>query len=197
MLQKIRLDNPDRIIFAHLNINSIRNKIHILENIASKNIDILLISETKIDDSFLSPQFLMNSFSEPVRLDRTANGGGLLLYTRSDLVKKQLPVIAAGIECLIIEVSIAKKKWLVIGFYNPDKSMIIKNLETLETNLSHYLSQYDNIILLGDFNCEVTEEVMNTFCHTFCLKSLIRKPTCYKSIINCYNNVINTAVKLL
>ena len=93
-------------------------------------------------------------------------------------------MIAAGIECLIIEVSIAKKKWLVIGFYNPDKSMIIKNLETLETNLSHYLSQYDNIILLGDFNCEVTEEVMNTFCNTFCLKSLIRKPTCYKSIIN-------------
>ena len=81
MLQNIRLRNLDRIIFGHLNINSIRNKINILESIATKNIDILLISETKIDESFPNAQFRMNGFSEPNRIDRNSNGGGLLLYT--------------------------------------------------------------------------------------------------------------------
>ena len=184
MLQNIRLRNLDRIIFGHLNINSIRNKINILESIATKNIDILLISETKIDESFSNAQFRMNGFSEPIRIDRNSNGGGLLLYTRKDIVRKQLPLIAAGIECLFIEITIAKNKWLLIGFYNPDKSQITKNIDIVETNLFHYLSHYDNIILLGDFNCSVSETSMSTFCNTFCLKSLIKVPTCYKSTEN-------------
>ena len=43
-----------------------------------------LISETKIDDSFPTEQFLIPTFSEPHRLDRNENSGGLLLYVRED-----------------------------------------------------------------------------------------------------------------
>ena len=38
--------NVDRIIIAHLNINSIRNKFDALKTMIAGNIDILLISET-------------------------------------------------------------------------------------------------------------------------------------------------------
>ena len=44
------------------------------------NIDILMISETKLDDSFPTAQFLLHGFSAPYRPDRNSKGGGILLY---------------------------------------------------------------------------------------------------------------------
>ena len=48
-LQSLRIKNADRIIIGSLNINSVRNKIGLLEDLVSERIDILLVSETKID----------------------------------------------------------------------------------------------------------------------------------------------------
>ena len=44
--------NFNRTIMGQLNINSIGNKSHFLESKASKHLDILLISEANIDESF-------------------------------------------------------------------------------------------------------------------------------------------------
>ena len=44
------MTNFRKLIFAQLNINSIRNKIDALKAIIDGNIDILMLSETKIDD---------------------------------------------------------------------------------------------------------------------------------------------------
>ena len=52
VLTSLRKDNVDRLIFAHLNINSIRNKFDNLSQLIRGKIDVLLISETKIGDSF-------------------------------------------------------------------------------------------------------------------------------------------------
>ena len=49
------------------------------------NIDILLISETKLDERFLSGQFLLNGFSTLFRQDRTTNGGEISLYIMEDI----------------------------------------------------------------------------------------------------------------
>lgn len=85
ILKNIRLKNPNRIIIAQLNINSIRNKFNILSSIITNKIDILMISETKLDASFPNNQFTINGFTAPYRLDRNANGGGILLYIREDI----------------------------------------------------------------------------------------------------------------
>ena len=69
ILKNLRMKNTNKIIIGHLNINSIRNKIFMLADIVRNNIDILLISETKIDNSFPKSQFLLHGFSEPYRLD--------------------------------------------------------------------------------------------------------------------------------
>ena len=39
-------------------------------------VDILVISETKIDNTFPSGQFYIQGYSKPLSLDRTAMGGG-------------------------------------------------------------------------------------------------------------------------
>ena len=77
--------NPFRVTIGHININSIRNKFEPLMSFMNNNLDILMISETKIDDTFSDSQFLIKGFSVPYRLNRTAKGGGVLLYIREDI----------------------------------------------------------------------------------------------------------------
>ena len=56
-----------------------------LEEIIKDKVDIFLISETKLDSSFPSGQFIIKGYSTPFRLDRNQNGGGLLLYVSEDI----------------------------------------------------------------------------------------------------------------
>ena len=44
--------------------------------------DILIITETKLDDSFPIDQFIISGYSKPSRLDRNRNGGGIIIYIR-------------------------------------------------------------------------------------------------------------------
>ena len=71
-------------------MNSIRNKFDALCSIFQQKIDILLVSETKIDDTFPLAQFCVEGYSTPYRLDRTSKGGGWLLYVRDDIPSKQI-----------------------------------------------------------------------------------------------------------
>ena len=56
-LCNLKLRNLNRLIFGQININSIRNKFELLFSLVSNNIDVLLISETKIDNTFPVSQF--------------------------------------------------------------------------------------------------------------------------------------------
>ena len=64
-MQTIHKDNRDKLIFAQLNINSIRNKFDFLADIIKDNFVILMISETKEDDSFQDGQFSLDDFGMP------------------------------------------------------------------------------------------------------------------------------------
>ena len=57
-LKTIRKGNVSSLIFAHLNINSIRNKFELLKNKFKGNIDIFMVFETIIDDNFPHSQSL-------------------------------------------------------------------------------------------------------------------------------------------
>ena len=49
---KTKLVDLNKLVFAHLNINSIRNKFKLLSEQVRGNAHVLMVSETKIDDSF-------------------------------------------------------------------------------------------------------------------------------------------------
>ena len=82
-IEKIRSKNPNRLIIAQFNINSLRYKFGSLVEILHSKVDILLISETKIDSSFPTAQFEIGYTA--FRLDRNSNGGGILVYVREDI----------------------------------------------------------------------------------------------------------------
>ena len=64
----MKIQSLDKLIIAHLSINSIRNKFDYLSFMVENNADILLISETKLDDSFPLGLFKKCGFSMPYRL---------------------------------------------------------------------------------------------------------------------------------
>ena len=93
MLKSLRCDNLNKLVFAHVNINSIRNKLQLLSEQVRSNLDVLMVFETKIDDSFPNGNFLIQSFSPPYRLDRDSKGGGIKLYIREDISSNLLATV--------------------------------------------------------------------------------------------------------
>ena len=182
-LKKVRQKNIQRPIIGQLNINSVRNKFSFLCSEISQNLDILLLSETKLDSSLPTGQFLMNGFRKPYRLDQCSNGGGLLLFIREDLPSRELTEykIPDKTECVFVEINIRKKKWLLCCLYNPHKNNISNHMHHLNKGLDVYLKNYDNLIILGDLNSELEETCLNDFCNVNNLKSLNKKPTCFKN----------------
>ena len=99
-----------RLVLGHLNINSLAGKLDQLKLLIGNNIDILVITETKIDFSFPKAQFKIEGFSMSFRLDRNRFGGGVLIYVREDipyekLTKHKLPADIGGI---FIEINLMK-----------------------------------------------------------------------------------------
>ena len=195
-LENIRRRNINRLIFAQLNINSLRNKFESLQHMINKNIDVLLISETKIDSSFPSAQFHLEGYATPYRLDRNANGGGILLYIREDIPSKLLNT-DLSIEGFFVEIRLRKKKWLLCSSYNPKKNLIANHLKCIGRNLDSQLGQYENFILMGDFNVEPNDANMKDFCQIYGCKNIVKDKTCFKNPINptCIDLIITNRPK--
>ena len=74
-----------------------------LQEVIGNNIDVLLISETKLDASFPLSKFILDGFTLPYRLDRTQQGGGIMLFIREGIPSKLLNAdTSTGIEKLLV-----------------------------------------------------------------------------------------------
>ena len=147
-LKEVHLKNLHRIVLAHLNINSLRNKFDALVEQVSGNA-VLVLSETKIDESFSESQFKIPGFCTSFRLDRE----------QENIPAKLLSSEVKTIEGIFIELYFRKKKWLLSCYYNPSKSSIISHLEHLRRSLDLYSANYDNLLLMGDFNVNTKKRV--------------------------------------
>ena len=70
---------------AHININSLENKCNMLTNRTVENIDILMNSETTLDNKFPHTLCNLKNSSNPYKLDKNSHGRGILLYVRDDI----------------------------------------------------------------------------------------------------------------
>ena len=46
------------------------------------------------------------------------------------------------------------------------------------------MPKYDNFLILGDFNSEMSEDAMRDFSETYNLSNLINERTCFKNLCN-------------
>ena len=56
-IKNLRLSNVNRVIMGNLNINSLTDKFDLLKETVLEYIDIVVITETKLDDTFPNAQF--------------------------------------------------------------------------------------------------------------------------------------------
>ena len=185
-MKSLKLKNSNKVIIGHININSLRNKFELLTEMVRDKVDLLMISETKLDSSFPNAQFYMKSYSKPYRLDRNRKEGGIILYVREDIFSKLINSSCTNHdkEYFLVELNLRKQKWLIICNYNPHKTRIKGYLECISKEIDSHSSKYDNFLLLGDFNSEPTEEAMKSFCQICNFKNLLDKPTYYKNPTN-------------
>ena len=187
VLNNMRLKNLNKLIIGHLNINSIRGKFEALKVVVKNNLDILVVSETKLDHTFPDNQFRMDGY-RLIRQDRKINGqygGGVIVFIREDIPCKELKFQAnKEIEGIFFEINLRSTKWLFMSGYNPKKENIACFLKYISQGIDKYLCNYDNLLLIGDFNSEIDEKAISEFCDLYTLKSLINEPTCFKNSNN-------------
>ena len=112
----------NRLLIGNLYINSIPNKFDQLKFLDRGNVDIFVITETKLDSTFPTSQFLIKGHSEPYCFNRNRNGVGFLIYVREDTPKKPLLTnqkLPHDIEEIFVELNLRKNKWLLFGSYHP------------------------------------------------------------------------------
>ena len=83
------------------------------------------------------------------------------------------------IEDFYVETILRNDKWLVNCSYNPHKNIVGNHLRAPSEKLDIYSTNYNNFIILGDFNIEIEEQQIEVFCENYSLKSPIRQPTCH------------------
>ena len=102
-----------QLIFAHLNINSLRNKFEFLVEFVKGKVDILMISEANINESFPLGQFKINGFNTPFCPDRNTNAGGIMLFVQEEIPAKLIGSETPPIEGFYVERQLRKQKWLM------------------------------------------------------------------------------------
>ena len=89
-MKNLRLKNVNKTIIGQINIISTSSKFNQLKELVLKHGDVLVVCETKIDETFLSSQFHMDGFSLPYGPDRNHNGGFVMTFVKEDVRSKLL-----------------------------------------------------------------------------------------------------------
>ena len=128
---------------------------------------------------------LLQGFCMLYGFDGTRNGGGIMLYNREDIPSPLIErKVRNNVEYFFVEINLRKKKWLLCCSYNPHKNFISNYVDLLRRELNIHSSKYENFLLLGEINAEMTHPRLKEFCNLYSLRNLIKKPTCFKNLYN-------------
>ena len=136
-MYELKKNDPFRVIIDHININSVRNKFEPPKQMINDKINILLVSEAKLDYRFPVGQFCIDGYSNPYRLDRTSHGVGILLYIGEDIPSNMLKFeqLQSNFEGFFDEIILRKKNWLLSCLYYPNRKKYCKACEKYRIGL--------------------------------------------------------------
>ena len=138
-------------------------------------IDVIILIETKLDDSFPKAQFCIDRFCIPYRLAKNRNGRSLMIYVRDDIPSKMLTKhdLPEDIEAGFIELNFRKCKWLLCATYRAPSQNDNVFFDNIDKCLDVY-STYERVALAGDYNAKVGEKLFDTFLYQHKLTSINR-----------------------
>ena len=137
----------------HMNIQSILPKIDILQD-EMQEYDLLIFTETWLDDAIPINKCLIHNFSPPILKNRNRHGGGLAVYSRSNIgVKRREDLEINGLEVIWVELRLSGRRILIGGIYRPPNSDFSVWTKIEETIDKAKATNINDIYLLGDYNC--------------------------------------------
>ena len=187
-VKELRCQNVGNVIIGHLNINSLRYKFEDLCEIIDGYVDIMIIGETKLDESFPSNQFMVRGYKKPYRKDRNANGGGVMIYVREDIPSLEKEnFLPNNIEAIAVEINLRKNKLLLIGTYHSTSIEYGCTDDVFFNEIGNLLDRYtgyDRFLIAGDLNIEEGDDILDDFIECYSAKNLVKEPTCFKNPSN-------------
>ena len=157
------------------------------------DVDLLFISETKINSSFRNSIFEVAAYKLE-RHDRDIHGGGLAAFIRTDIpARRRHDLECKNLENIIYEVTLNKTKWSIVCVYRPPSMSDKKCSDQLTITIDKCSTQYDHYLLMGDLNydllCENKGKTLFVLMVLFDLCNLIKEPTCFMKI--CKNSLLD------
>ena len=118
--------------------------------------DILITTETRLDDTYPISQFHVNRCSMLYRLGRNRNGRGVIIYVREDISSKVLRkhLFSNDVEEIFVETDFRKSMQLLCGTYHPPPQSDQYYFDSINKALEVYCL-YEKIMSAGDFNDKI------------------------------------------
>ena len=162
-----------------------------ISELMSKNVlDIMCLSETKIDGSFPIAQFNIPGF-KCHRADRNEHGGGIMAYVRNELPHSRRSDLEHSthlpVESLIFEIVIRKEKWPVICLFNPHNKYKKQCCNSITRN-------YWPVNVLTCFS-KIFERVYHNHLYAYFDTLLSSFLTAFRKHYNCHHVLINLIEK--
>ena len=141
------LDKNDFIV-VHCNIDSIltEGRLEQLSDVCqSMNVDCLVITESKLDDSIPNNLLKIVNFHDPLRRDRNRNGGGCLVYVAEHLTFTQITKSQSKkYEHLWVDINCNYKIYSINAFYRPSTDNTVDKYEEFLTESETILNNLKN-----------------------------------------------------
>ena len=156
--------NTENFNIVHYNINSIlaTDRIEQLTEICKTlNVDVLIITESKLDQTIPNNLITIPGYHEPLRHDREVNGrhgGGVLIYIAEHLAFQNRPEFQSNYyEHLWADIRVNDKIYAINALYRPPNESQDDHQLFLQTadNILQQLSNYDKAaykLIAGDLN---------------------------------------------
>lgn len=193
---------------AHLNICSLKNKVHELSSILSDNsLHIIGISETHLDNETEDCEINILGYNI-FRNDRNTFGGGVAFYIQEQLpvkLRKDLDIL--GVEILWLQVHLPYIKPILVGCCYRPPSSNIQYLEKICTILQQVTDENREIYFLGDLNidwfcgtCTLRKKLndMATICNLTQMVNIPTRVSCKGAVktATCIDHIFSNAVDL-
>ena len=153
------LNNIKGLRVASLNVNSMVKHIDELRILLeSKPTDILLINESKIDDTVPDNEIYINGYNI-IRNDRNRNGGGVIMYLGQSLsFTERNDLVPDSLEMICVEIKKPyNKSFLVCAWYMRPPNSNTTLLDDFEVFLHKCDLANQELLIMGDLNCDVSK----------------------------------------
>ena len=146
---------------CHVNINSLPAKIDDLKYTLKYNpFDIIAITETHCDETIPDSELLIEDYNI-IRKDRTRHGGGVALYIRRDINYTRLDYVNE-LEAICVKVKVSRNETLLSCVLYRPPNVPVEYFDQISCMMERAISDDVEMILLGDFNCDLCQDRLNS-----------------------------------